>query len=287
MKMFLLLIICFSFSPVFAQNPEAYKVFTLSGKASSYEKMINEVAKADVVFFGELHNNAIAHWLELLLAKDLFKVHGSNLVLGMEMFETDNQLVLNEYLGGLIEERHFLKEAKIWDNYSTDYKPIVELAKANKLKVLASNIPRRYASLVYRKGIAGLDSLPAEARQWMPPLPFEIDLALPGYQEMITSMGGHGAPGSAENLAKSQASKDATMAHFIGKNLPGKVLHFNGAYHSKNGEGILWYLRKSYPDMKFATIHCVEQENLDQLDELHRQSADFIIVIPSDMTKTY
>jgi len=287
MKPFLLLLICTGFFPAFAQNPEAYKLFSSSGKPVSYGKMMSEIADADVVFFGELHNNSINHWLELQVAKDLFKIHGSSLVFAMEMFETDDQFVLNEYLGGLIEERHFLKEAKIWDNYSTDYKPIVELAKENKLKVIASNIPRRYANLVYRKGIAALDSLPAEAQQWIAPLPFEIDLTLPGYMEMIASMGGHGAAGSAENLARSQASKDATMAYFIGKSLPGKVLHINGAYHSKNGEGILWYLRKNYPDIKIATLHCVEQENMEQLDEQHRQAADFIIIVPSDMTKTY
>jgi len=287
MKPILLLLICTSFSSAFAQNPEAYKIFTSSGKASSYQKMIDEVAKADVVFFGELHNNSVNHWLELQVAKDLVKIYGNSLILGMEMFESDDQLVLNEYLSGLIEERHFLKEAKVWDNYGTDYRPLVELAKENGKKVIASNIPRRYANMVYRRGIAALDSLPAEARHWMAPVPFNIDLTLPGYQEMITSMGGHGSPGSAENLASAQAAKDATMAYFIGKSLPGKVLHFNGAYHSRNGEGIVWYLKKNYPEIKIATIHCVEQERTQDLETPHHEAADFIIALPADMTKTY
>lgn len=287
MKPFLLLFICTALSPAVAQNPAAYTLFSSSGKPTSYGKMMDEIAKADVVFFGELHNNSINHWLELRVAKDLLEIHGSRLVVGMEMFETDDQLVLDEYLDGLIEERHFLKEAKIWDNYLTDYKPIVELAKENKLKVIGSNIPRRYANMVYRKGITVLDSLPFEATQWLAPLPFEIDLSLPGYQEMIASMGGHGSPGSAENLARSQASKDATMAYFISKKLPGKILHFNGAYHSKNGEGIIWYLKKFYPAVKIATIHCVEQQSTEELEATHKNAADFIIAIPSDMTKTY
>ncbi|TAF00991.1 MAG: hypothetical protein EAZ80_03290, partial [Runella slithyformis] len=67
---------------------------------------------------GEYHNNPICHWLQLKLTKDLFKQKGENLVLAAEMFETDNQLVLNEYLSGFIKETNFEKEAKLWSNFS-------------------------------------------------------------------------------------------------------------------------------------------------------------------------
>ena len=270
-----------------AQSGEAYGVFDAKGKRSSFEKMIKEVAKADIVFFGEIHNNSLNHWLELQLTKALHEEHGNDLVVAMEMFEADNQMVVDEYMSGLIEERHLLAEAKIWDNYKTDYKPIVDFAKENKLKLVASNIPRRYANLVYRKGAASLNDLPEEAKKWIAPVPLEIDLSLPGYKEMITSMGGHGTPASAENLASSQASKDATMAWFIAQSLPGKVLHLNGSYHSKNGEGIIWYLQKTNPQLTIATIHCVEQESIGDLEATHEGMANFIIAIPSDMTKTY
>ncbi len=270
-----------------AQEAIPYQIFTGKGKPTTYAKMINGVAKADVVFFGELHDNSINHWLELQVTKDLFKEHGSQLAVAMEMFEADDQLVLNEYLSGLIEERHLLKEAKIWDNYKTDYKPIVEFAKSNGLKVTASNIPRRYANLVYRRGISALNDLAKEGKASIAPLPFEVDLNLPGYQEMIASMAGHGGPGGAENLASSQASKDATMAWFISQTLPAKVIHFNGSFHSKNGEGILWYLNKYSKKASTATIHCLLQENIEVLDTANLGLADFIIVIPSDMTKTY
>jgi len=270
-----------------AQTLQAFEIYTSKGKATTFEKMMKDVAKADVVFFGELHDNSINHWLELQVTKDLFKEHGQDLVIAMEMFEADDQLVLDEYVTGLIEERHLLKEAKVWDNYKTDYKPLVELAKTNHLKVVASNIPRRYANLVYRKGYEALKELPDEAKKYIAPLPFEIDLSLPGYQEMIQSMGGHGAPGSAENLASSQASKDATMAWFVSRQNKARVIHFNGSYHSKNDEGILWYLRQYNKKASIATIHCVEQEDITNLAEGNFGAADFVIVIPSDMTKTY
>lgn len=270
-----------------AQEATPYTIFTSKGKTSSYEKMVKEVSEADVVFFGEIHNNALNHWLELRLTKDLYSKHEGALSLGMEMFEADDQLVLDEYLTGLIEEKHLMSEAKVWDNYKTDYQPIVEFAKAKGLKVTATNIPRRYANLVYRKGPEALDGLTGQAKNWLPPLPFEADLTLPGYSEMIRSMAGHGSSGSAENLAMAQVSKDAAMAWFISKNLERYMLHFNGSFHSKNREGIIWHLEKYRPSLKISTIHCVEQQTNAELEPGNLGAADFIIVFPSDMAKTY
>jgi len=270
----------------FAQEKPAYRLFDSEGKEVKYEKMMKELEKAEVVFFGEQHNDPISHWMELQVMKSLYE-KDNQLTLAMEMFEADDQLVMNEYLSGVIEERHLLSEAKMWDNYKTDYKPLVEFAKDKKLPVVASNIPRRYANLVYRKGVQALDSLPPEGKQWIAPLPFEIDLELPGYKSMITAMGPHASAGTAANMARSQAAKDATMAYFILKGKKGVVYHVNGAYHSQNGEGIIWYLKKAQPRLKIATIHVAEQADIEKLDDANKKAADFIICVPKDMTKTY
>lgn len=270
----------------FGQDKPAYRLFDSEGKEVRYEKMIRELEKADVVFFGEEHNDPISHWMELQVIKSLYEKN-DRLTLAMEIFESDDQLVLNEYLKGVIEERNLLSEAKVWDNYKTDYKPLVEFAKEKKISVIASNIPRRYANLVYRKGIQALDSLPADAKQWIAPLPFEIDLELPGYKSLITAMGPHASAGTAANMARSQASKDATMAYFILKNKQGQVYHVNGSYHSQNGEGIIWYLKKSQPGLKVTTIHVAEQNDIEKLEDANKKAADFIICVPKDMTKTY
>lgn len=277
--------IAFSFS-VNAQDKSAYKVFTKEGKPSDFQKILLAAGNAEVVLFGELHNNTMVHWLQLQLTKDLYQSK-KELSLSFEMFESDDQIVMNEYLAGWIDEKQMMKEAKMWDNYKTDYKPLVDFAKANQLKVIAANIPRRYASVVYKRGIAALDSLPLEAKKWIAPLPISIDLELPGYKSMITGMGAHGSTGSAENMARSQASKDATMAYFILKNRQGTVLHYNGAFHSQNYEGVVWYLKKADSKLKILTIHVVEQGDLEQLDKENLNAADFIICIPSDMAKSY
>ncbi len=272
-----------------AQKLPAYQIFNQKGKPTSYAKMLRTLAKADVVLFGELHNNPICHWLELQLLRDLHQEYDS-LVLALEMFEADNQLVLDEYLLGTIQEKHLLNEAKVWNNYATDYQPLIEFVKANDIPVVASNIPRRYANLVYRQGLSALDSLTDEAKQWIAPLPITVDMQLASYQEMLTMMGGssHGSnTGEAENLVHAQAVKDATMAHFVLQQLPRPILHINGSYHSQDKEGIAWYLRQAQPDLVIMNIHSVEQAEIDKLSEENQTDADFTIGIPSDMTKTY
>ena len=285
MKKLLGLLLFFT-TTLMAQDKPAYKIYTKDGKPSDFTTMMKESAKADITFFGELHDNSMAHWLELQVMKDLFAQRGS-VTMGMEMFEADNQLILDEYVSGLIDEKLLLNEAKVWDNYKNDYKPLVEFAKENKQKVVATNVPRRYANLVYKKGIDQLNSLPLEAKNSIAPLPITIDLTLPGYKSMIDGMGSHGAPGSAENMARSQAVKDATMAHFILKNRTFPFLHVNGSYHSQNFEGIVWYLKKADAKLKIVTLQVVEQKDIDAVEVENRGFADFIICVPSDITKTY
>jgi uncharacterized iron-regulated protein len=277
----------------FTSDKKAYQLFNEKGKIVEYEQLITESLDADIVLFGELHNNPICHWLELQILKDLHSRKKDKLVLGAEMFEADDQIVLNEYLQRKITGRHLETETKLWNNYATDYKPLVEYAFNNNLPFIATNIPRRYASMVSKSDVAALDSLAPEAKAWIAPLPIEIDLGLPGYKKMMGSGGetgmAHGHGMNMSNLAKAQAVKDATMAHFILANWqPGKtLLHINGSYHSDNFEGIVWYLKKKNPQLKILTISSIEQPELNKLQDKSKGLATYILAIPSDMTKTY
>ena len=191
----------------------------------------------------------------------------------------------NEYFNNYISQKYFEKEARIWPNYKTDYKPPLEFAKEKGLKYIATNIPRRYASFVSTKGLDSLQLLSSEAKTFIAPLPIDFDPELPGYKEMATMMRGHGI----SYLPQAQASKDATMAHFILKNLKeGQTfLHFNGAYHSNNHEGIYWYLKKQNKNLKIITITTVEQDDIKNFDDEIKNMADYFIVVDSDVTKTY
>lgn len=266
-----------------AQDKQPYRLFTKDGKKTTYDKLLKAAAQTDIVFFGEEHDNALVHWLQLEFTKDL--AAKKQLVLGAEMIEADNQKQLDQYLRSEINQKVFDSTARLWDNHKTDYKPLVDFAKGNKIPFVATNIPRRYASMVYRKGFEALNSLTAEEKAWMAPLPIAYDATLPGYVKMLEMAGGHGG----DNLPKAQAVKDAAMAHFIIKNLkPGTVfVHYNGTYHSDNFEGINWYIKKLKPEAKIVTIASVSQKDIDKLQPEHLKKADFILVIDEDMTKTY
>ena len=269
---------------LFSQDLPAYQIYSAKGKKVTYKKMLKSMDSNDIILFGELHNSAIAHWLQLELTRDLQK--NNDLVLGAEMIESDNQNVLNLYLKDSIDQKGLDSMARLWINHATDYAPLVDFAKEKGLAFIATNIPRTYANLVYKKGgFQALDSLSEVDKAWMAPLPIVFDADLPQYKAILEMMGEHGTP----DLVKAQAIKDATMAHFILANYDvGKTfLHYNGAFHSNYYEGILWYLQQARGELHFGTISTVTQANVGSLEKEYRGMADFIIVVDEDVTGTY
>lgn len=284
MKNLLLWILLLFISPIlYGKDLPAYQLFDAKGKKISFEKMLKKLVQQDVVLVGELHNNAISHWMELEITKACQLQR--SLVLGAEMFENDNQNALNNYLQGKISAKGLDSSARLWKNYPTDYAPLVNFAKEQKIAFIATNIPRKFASLVSKQGFEALEKLSVEEKTWIAPLPIPYDAELPGYKKMLTMMGEHTSP----NMPKAQASKDATMAHFIDTHLGENQLfiHYNGSYHSENFEGISWYLKKSKPTIKIATIATVSQKELKNLEKENLNKADFILCVDEDMTNTY
>ncbi len=291
---YLIIALCLLSLSVYAQNTEkpAYLIYK-DGKISGWNELINAASQADMVFFGEFHNNPIHHWLQFELTQELFEIKKGKIILGAEMFETDNQLILDEYLSGFIRERNFLEEARLWSNYKTDYKPLVEFAKENNVKFIATNVPRRYAAAVNHGGFEALDKVQAEATRFLPPLPIPYDPDLPGYAAIREMMGMGGKPGASDNIAKAQALKDATMGWFVFANYRQDFtfIHFNGAFHSDNYEGIIWYVNhyntanRAGTPLKIVTISAEESNNMSIAPSENK--ADFMIVTPSSMTKTH
>lgn len=283
MKYILYIVAAFTFTNLNAQDKKAYQLFDKKGKKVTFDKVIKETSKTEVVLFGEFHDNPICHWLQLELTKEV--VAKRQVVLGAEMIEADNQMQLNDYLSGKITQKQLDSTARLWPNYKTDYKPLVDFAKEKKISFIATNIPRRYASMVHKKGFEVLETLSDEEKSWIAPQPIAYDKDLPGYTQMMKMMGEH----TSINMPKAQASKDATMAYFIAKNVKIKsvFIHFNGSFHSDNFDGINWYLRKYQPEIKIVTISTVEQNQLKKLENEHLNKADFILVVDENMTKTH
>lgn len=275
-----------SFTTAYAQaDPAPYALFNQQSKKTKFKKLLKEALEADVILFGESHNSAISHWLQNVLAREL-RANGP-LTVGMEMFESDQQTALDDYQTGKIKAEDLDKVGEgLWSNFSTDYQPLVNWAAEQDVPVIATNVPRKYARLVFKAGLDSLLALPADEKQLLPPLPIPYDASLPGYVKMLEMMpGGH----AGSTFPMAQAIKDATMAHFIvARQQAGrKFLHLNGSYHSDDYEGIGWYLRQYAPNLKVMTITTIEQESIGQLDAENTDKANFTIAVPALMTKTY
>ncbi|HOK38494.1 MAG TPA: ChaN family lipoprotein [Bacteroidales bacterium] len=285
MKKFLVLICLFTIlENTYSQKIAAFSIYNSKGKKVSVKAMFKNLEKSEIILFGELHNNPISHWLQLELITHLY-IKNHNLILGAEMFEADNQDGITAYLKNEIDRKTFDTIVRLWSNYKTDYAPLVEFAKDNNIDFVATNVPRKYASMVNRNGFEVLENLTEAEKKHIAPLPIDYDPELPGYKKMFNMIPGHNSP----NLPKAQALKDATMAYFILKNYKTNYIfvHFNGAYHSDNYEGILWYLKRIKPNLKYATISTVTQKDVSKLEEQYKGRADFIICVNENMTTTY
>jgi len=272
----LTMLLCLAAAP---PTPTAYALYHGDGSGADFGAMVEAMAAAEVVLFGELHNDRVAHELQRSVAQALAEQTGDRLILGAEMLERDQQLIVDEYLIGAIRAADLTSGTKLWPNWQRDYAPLLELAKERKLRVVATNVPRRYAAMVARDGWPALESLDAEAKGLMAGLPVMVDTNLPGYQALLKG-DTHGGKIKPELLVAAQALKDATMAESIHRALPpnGLMLHLNGAYHSNNREGIVWYLQRLRPNAKVVTVNTVQAADPGQLPAEAKLSADYILV---------
>ncbi len=277
-----------SYSSTMAQDKPAYLLLNEKGRSMSFRKAIRQLSDADMVFFGELHNDPIAHWLELEILRAL---HGkrSDMAVGFEMFETDQQFALDSLMAGSYSSEEFEEKTRLWPNYLTDYRPLVSECLERNIPMVASNAPRSFARQVSREGISSLSDLPAYEQALLAPMPFPIDETIPSYANMRDMIAGHGGGMNPSDFIAAQALKDATMAHRILKAWsPGTLFyHVNGSYHSDYHEGIIWYVGQEQPDLSIMNITVIESDTMDWEPEGDRIPADIIILVPANMTKTY
>ena len=256
--------------------------FDGAGEAVSLRSVVDAAADADVLYLGETHDDSTAHALQLdLLAEVVRQSGGRAVVLGLEMFETDVQPVLDEYLGGLISERDFLAAARPWSNYEADYRPLVEFARGAGLPVLATNAPARYVRAVARDGFGALAGLSDTALGWVAPLPIapsspETEAA---FRALMGEMAGHGGP-SVDGMLAAQTLRDATMADRIATALarrPGAlVVHVNGSFHSAGGRGIPEHVARRVAGARQVVVTMRPDDGSPAAGE-----GDFVVLTPA------
>lgn len=282
-----------------------YKIYAVkSNKEVSLADIAQEMTNFDVLFFGEEHNDSVAHHLQKEILTLLNSNFAGNTVLSMEMFDRDVQLVMDEYLQGNIREKNFTKDARAWKNYR-DYKPMVEFAKEKKLPVICANSPSRYTNLAGRKGPSALKELSAESRKNFAPLPY--DTASGKYYEKLMALTSHDAPAANDtsalkmppmtamgnfNMIPAQSLWDATMAYsiasYLKQNKGRKVLQVNGRFHSDEGFAIVTQLKKYNSKLKPLIISCGSDDSFPNVDwNKHKHLGDYVIITDPGVPKTF
>lgn len=229
------------------------------GKALTEQNVVQQSKGKQAIFFGEFHDNAILHQTELSILKKLYAMYGSRLVLSLEMLEADEQPAVDEYLAGKLTEGEYLRKARQWPNYKTDYRPLVEFAKDKKVKVLAANVPRPLASVLAKTG-----SLATVRETDRPYLPRTTTAPEGAYKEkFLATMAANGKampvpPAMAGRFFQAQCLKDDKMAETISdylKEHPEAVIyHVNGCFHSDSRLGTVERLQARLPEAKLLVL---------------------------------
>ncbi|MGY3054396.1 putative iron-regulated protein [Pedobacter sp. UYEF25] len=274
----------------FAQTTDSlYRIYDVKQqKEISVGELIDRNEKANVFFFGEDHNDSVCHVVEFLLAKKLSEKYHGKFAISMEMFHTDLQPVINEYLASLISERNFVKESNAWPNYA-DYKPIVEYAKQHKIPILAANVAARYSNAVTTNGLNSLKQFPKTSRIFLPPIP--IDTAIGRYYEKFNeTLGGHGVGGM--QIYQTQNLWDASMAWTIASYLKEhsriKILQLNGRFHSDEQLGAVAKLRTYSRNAKIVTISSFSGKDFAHPKwKSYENLAEYIVLTNPDTPRTY
>lgn len=244
---------------------------------SDFEAMLADLARADAVLVGEQHGDSNTHRLQAAMLQGLLR-RRAQVTVSFEMFERDVQPAIDAYLAGTKTEEEFLKSSRPWPRYATDYRPLLEIARAHGWKVVAANVPRKYAAEVAKSGLGALDALSHEERALVAR---DLRCPLDDYFERFSSaMNEHPAPGSedmspearramTERYYHSQCVKDETMAESIAavfdarEGRPGTIVHFNGAFHSDFGAGTAGRVRRRLESRRIAIVTILPVEDLD------------------------
>ena len=307
LKFFLTMIVLLSFAVVaIAQSsPHSnsgyipHRVYNSGEKRfSDFEAMLAEIARVEVTFVGEQHDNPATHRVERAILEGLARRRGS-VIVALEMIERDVQPSLDDYLAGRLSEEEFLKVSRPWPRYATDYRTLIEFARAHGWKVIASNAPRRIASQVSKQGLDAVRSLPESDRKLA-----AAELACPfdDYFKRFAEVMSKGHPGAdskptdkkkedeqramTERFYYAQCVKDETMAESIAALFVGQenaldkplVVHFNGAFHSDYRLGTASRAARRLPKSKIKVISVVPVENLDNLNvDEYRKRGDYVV----------
>lgn len=224
-----------------AVKPAVGDIYHLpTGVKITAEQMEAAITDARIVYVGETHDNPAAHRLELQVLKAMAERYPGQLSLGMEMFNTSQQEILDQWSKGELGEKDFLKNVHWYDNWRMDYayyRDILDYAREQRIPVIGLNATREMVKAIGMSGLAGLDET---MRRQLP----ELDLEDPYQRAMVEAIyAGHSQGDSMlDGFLRIQTLWDETMAENVARTLSGRpdqrMVVMAGGNHVRYGFGI-------------------------------------------------
>lgn len=212
-----------------------------TGKSIDAEAFLAALRTKRVVYVGERHDEPLDHGVQYAILRQLHRYEPS-LAIGMEMFQVPFQEPLTKWSAGLIDETVLRRETEYDERWGFDfgmYRPILEYARNQGIRVIALNAPRELSYAVAKDGVSSLSPEQASA------LP-ELDLDDEAHRALFDTefdIGDHAAEDAIEQYYAAQVVWDETMGSRVAETLadpagPQKMIVFAGRVHVKFGLGI-------------------------------------------------
>ncbi len=198
------------------------------------------------VFLGEQHATELHQKMQAKVIEALIK-RGRKVVIGVEYITRPKQEWLDKWSADSVDESAFLEGVDWKKQWGYDYKfyrPIFEVARQNKLPVLALNVPRDWVRAVGKQGFAGLTA--EQASQ----LPSEMFLGNKNHRQVFSAMMQGHEP--SPNIYSAQVLWDEGMADTAAKWLATNgtkntvIVIVAGSGHVMYGQGINYRLKRNH-----------------------------------------
>jgi uncharacterized iron-regulated protein len=260
------------------QHSYDYRLLKPAGQPIELDQLVKELKDSDIIVIGEFHGNHGSHLLQMQLQAALHKQRPEQ-ILSLEMFNKDQQSILNRYLDGEVGEKYLINEAPAWPNYSASYRPMIEFSKHHLIPVVAANAAADIVRCIGRYGQGYVDILNPEEKGWIARSPFQDDENYrQKFYSFMESMQ-HGQMDDAKILASysAQLARDNTMAEAIieaiDQHQNAQVIHLNGSFHSESGLGTIALIKQRRPNLKISVITPINRE-LGQTLKLDNEESD-------------
>lgn len=185
------------------------------GREVTFFEVIDNLEDNRVVFMGELHDHPGHHQAQLAVIEALHQA-GHQVVIGLEMFQRDDQDYLDDWVAGRIPREEFVEiYHRNWQWWSL-YQPIFDFAREQGIRMLGLNVPREITAQVAREGF---DSLTPEQMREIGFVSCRIE---PEYEQFIrrAMAGAHGhGEFDFQHFCEAQLVWDSAMARRLRQHL--------------------------------------------------------------------